>query len=589
MRVHHSLRTFQSPILPPKSAIAWLLALGIAGLAGCGGGDSSSPEQPTGDASITLLAINDFHGNLNASSFKVPDAADPTKTTTVTAGGIEAIGAKVALARTANPNTIFVGGGDLIGASPIVSSLLRDEPTIDALNKMGMEVSVTGNHEFDQGRDELMRMQNGGCNSNDAAKACKYNATYTGAKFKYVAANVIDTATGKTFMPAYYTKRLDGVNVGFVGAILRDAPTIVNPTGIAGLKFTDEADSINNAVKELKAQGVNTVIALVHQGQDAGSVSGAINATDCSKFSGPIVDIAKKLDPSVVAVVSAHSHAYYQCQVNGRLVTQADSSGHLMTEINLKVSRSTGMMTGITSSNIVLDTSKFGKDAAQTDVLSKAKSLTDPIAAQPVAKLGVTQISRTSLPSGESDLGDVIADAQLAETAPANKGGAQIAMMNPGGIRANLPVTPSASMLITYGDVFTVQPFGNTMTVIDLTGAQIRTVLEQQWSSGANQTAPKVLQVSKGFTYTWDNARALGSRVLPESVKLNGVVLVDTQIYRVAVNNFLADGGDNFLEFKKGANRLGGAQDVDAFNSYVQATPSLTPPSAAQKRITRVN
>lgn len=573
----------KSTLLVPslKKTSALLLALGMTGLiAGCA-------TPPAGEANITILAINDFHGNLNPQSFRLPDQADPSKNTTITAGGIETLGAKVALARAANPNTIFVGGGDLIGASPIISSLLRDEPTIDALGKMGMEVSVVGNHEFDQGRNELLRLQNGGCNSNDPAKACKYNANFGGAQYKYIAANIIDTATGKPFLPPYYVKQIDGVKIGFVGATLSDAPTIVNPNGIVGLKFTDEAEAINAAVKDLKAQGVNTIIALVHQGQAGSMPPSTIEKTDCSKFSGPIVDIAKKLDPAVVAVVSGHTHSYYQCTVNGHLVTQADYGARLMTEINLKVARNTGSTTQISSTNVAMDVSKFTKNPTQTAILAQAKGLTDPAAAKPVATLGVAQISRSFAPSGESDLGNVIADSQLADTAAPVRGGAVIALMNPGGVRANLPANPSASKQVTYGDVFTVQPFGNTLVVIDLTGEQIKKVLEQQWSSGGNVTAPKVLQVSKGFSYTWDNNRPVGDRVVPGSIKLNGVALVDSQTYRVTVNDFLANGGDNFTELKNGKNRLGGSVDVEAFNNYLKAAAPVTP--ATEKRITRLN
>ncbi len=535
---------------------------------------------------VTVIGVNDFHGNLLPTSFRVPDPADRTKTLTVQAGGVEAIGGVLADARRANPNTVFVGVGDMTGASPLISALLRDEPTIAALNGLGMAVNVVGNHEFDNGVAELTRFQKGGCASNEPTKACKFNNTFEGAKFQYLAANVLDAATGKPIFPAYKIVQVGKARIAFVGAVLKDTPTVVTPSGVAGLTFADEVASVNAVMPEIKRQRPDAVIALIHQG---GASKDSFDVVDCKTLSGDIVKIAQGLDAGIGAIMTGHTHRGYNCVVpdpagKPRTVIQGDSYGHLLQRLDLQVDTRLHKLLSVKASNVVVDAAKQAKDPAMTTIVAQAKGLTDTLSKQVVATLGAEQITRAANAAGESQLGDVIADSQLAAAAPADKGGAVIAFMNPGGIRADLPVNvPNASKQVTYGDVFTVQPFGNVMMVVTLTGAQIKAALEQQFDNpAAGQN--RILQVSRGFTYTWDNAKPKGEKV--SDVKLNGQPLDPGAKYRVTMNNFLADGGDGFTVFAQGTDRLGGAVDLDAFQNYLKST-TVTPEPAT--RITRLN
>ncbi|UBV41794.1 bifunctional metallophosphatase/5'-nucleotidase [Deinococcus taeanensis] len=537
-------------------------------------------------ADVTVIGVNDFHGNLLPTSFRVPDPADRTKTLTVQAGGIDTIGGVLADARRANPNTVFVGVGDMTGASPLVSALLRDEPTINALNQLGMAVNVVGNHEFDNGVTELMRYQKGGCDSNAPERACKFNPTFAGASFPYIAANVLDEKTGQPILPAYKIVKVGPARIAFVGAVLKDTPTVVTPSGVAGLRFADEVESINRVLPDIKRQRPDAIIALVHQG---GTSKEAFDVVDCKTLTGDIVKIAQSLDPSIGAIMTGHTHRGYNCVVpdpagRPRVVIQGDSYGHLLQRLDLQVDTRLHRLLSVKASNVVVDAAKQAKDPALTALVTKARELTDPLSKQVVATLGVEQITRTANAAGESQLGDVIADSQLAAAAPADKGGAVIAFMNPGGIRADLPVNvPNAGKTVTYGDVFTVQPFGNVMMVITLTGAQIKAALEQQFDNpGAGQN--RILQVSRGFTYTWDNSKPKGEKV--SDVKLNGQPLDPSASYRVTMNNFLADGGDGFTVFAQGTSRLGGNVDLDAFQTYLKAA-AVTPEPL--NRITRLN
>jgi len=541
---------------------------------------------------VVVLGLNDFHGNLVPTGFSgikvpAPTAANPAATANLAAGGAEIIGGYVNSVRSANPDTVLVGGGDLIGASPVISSLLRDEPSVIALSKMGMQVSALGNHEFDQGLKELMRMQNGGCDSNDAAKACKFEANYPGASFKWLGANVVDKDSGKpVFAPYQIVTTASGARIAFVGAVTRVTPTIVTPDGVKTLNFLDEADSVNKFMPEIKAQNPDAIIMLIHEG---GTATDKYNVAGCSSLMGNIVDIAKRVDPAVNAIISGHTHQGYNCLVNGRVVIQGDFYGHLLQRLDLQVDKASHKLLSIKAANVVMDasaTTTIPKDPAETAIVAKAKGLTDAVKNTVVARIAVPQILRAANDAGESALGDVIADSQLAATRSAATGNAVIALMNPGGIRADLPdstnVKPDNS--VNFGDAFTVQPFGNTLTTVTLTGAQLKAVLEQQFdnpTAGSN----RVLQVSAGLTYTWTAAAATGSRV--SDLKLSGTDISPTGTYRVTVNSFLADGGDGFTVLKDGTDRLvqPNLSDVDAFQAYLKANTPVAP--GPQNRITR--
>jgi 5'-nucleotidase len=528
---------------------------------------------------LTLLAINDFHGNLLPSNFRLPNVEEP-----IQAGGIETLATIIKEKEAENPNTLVVGAGDLIGASPLVSSLLRDEVSIDALGKLGLDVSSVGNHEFDKGTEELLRIQNGGCDSSNPTNVCTYQP-YEGAAFLYIAANVINKETGETLLPPYVIRNIDGVDVAFIGAVTSETPTIVVPTGVATLEFTDEAEAINAVVPELQAQGIETMIVLIHEG---GSAEDTFDTVDCATLEGPIVDITKALDPAIDVVVSGHSHRGYQCRVDGRLVTQSDAYGHLLTEIDVTIDRTTKDVLEASSSSIIVDPSKYPPDSAMTEIVTKAKELTDPIANQPVAIIGAEQILREADATGQSPLGNLIADSQLAATSAPELGGAQIAFMNPGGIRADLPPNANAEGLVTFCDTFTVQPFGNVLVTMTLTGEQLELLLEQQW---LDQDRPRILSVSQGFTYTWDESRAPGDKVLTETMTLNGTAIDPASNYRIVINSFLADGGDKFFVLKEGTDRLGGDLDLTALQDYLKGledagTPAIPP---ALDRITRLN
>lgn len=534
---------------------------------------------------VTIIGVNDFHGNLLPTSFKIPDPKDSTKQVAVKAGGIDTIGGILAQARQDNPNTIFVGVGDMTGASPLVSALLRDEPTIKALSDLGMEVNVVGNHEFDNGFKELQRFQKGGCDSNEPTRACKFE-NFTGAKYTYIAANVVDEA-GQHVLPAYKIVTSGKAKIAFVGAVLKDTPTVVSPAGVAGLKFEDEVAAVNRVMPEIKNQHPDAIIALIHQG---GASKDSYDAIDCKTLSGDIVKVAQGLDPDISVIMSGHTHKAYNCLVadpNGKMrtVIQGDAYGHLLQRLDLNVDTANHKLLSLKTRNVLVDSEKLPKDSAMTALMDKAKTMTDPMAKQVVATLGSEQITRTQNAAGESALGNLIADSQLAAASSPATGSAVIAFMNPGGIRADLPaVVPNPSKVVTYGDVFTVQPFGNIMQVETLTGAQIKTILEQQFdNSAAGQK--RMLSVSQGFSYTWDASKPKGDKV--SNMLLNGKPIDPAASYRVTMNNFLADGGDGFTEFAKGTNRMGGAVDLDAFQNYLKANANITAP--ATNRITRLN
>ncbi|MDC8757124.1 bifunctional metallophosphatase/5'-nucleotidase [Janthinobacterium fluminis] len=539
------MKTYLSPL---AAAAALVLLMG-----GCA-------TRSSGPVDINLVALNDFHGNLERSKFRYTSVIDKTPHT-IEAGGIDTVAAALQAWRQEDRELLLVGAGDLVGASPAMSAMWADEPSIGALNLLGLRATSVGNHEFDQGRLELLRQQEGGCVSPRPDKACQYEPTYHGAKFSYLAANVLDSATGKPFMPAYRVETAHGIKIAFIGAVLKGTASVVLASGIAGLEFGDEADAVNRVLPELRAQGVGVFVVLLHQG---GHSSEPFDQPDCSTLKGPIVDVVERLHPSISVVVSGHSHTGYTCRVDGRLVTQADMGGHMLSRIKLSVDPDSKRVLAASARNIVMTQGTYPEDPVMSEYLNAVRERSAAALARPVARLAVASVGREKSAAGETALGNLVADATLAAGQAA---GAQIAFMNNGGLRKDLEA--GADLVSTTGQTQMVLPFGNTLVVMTLTGAQIRALLEQQWGQdGADLHG--VLQVSDGFQYRWDGRRPQGQRVLPGSVRLKGAPLDDAKPYRVVVNNFLAEGGDNFPVFAEGTQRVRThIRDTDALADYL--------------------
>ncbi len=544
---------------------------------------------------VQILAFNDFHGNMkppSGSNGTIRTSNDPI--TTVLAGGAEYFATHVKNLEATNPNTFLVSAGDMIGASPLISALFHDEPTIEAMNLIGLDLIGVGNHEFDEGKDELLRMQygdrsheGGGANTGSSyapARAdgchpvdgCQDGTPFYGSVFQYLAANVIDDSTGNPVLPAYEIKNVKGTKIAFIGETLEGTPLIVTPAGVQGLTFLDEADTVNMLVPRLKRMGVEAMVLLLHQG---GFQTGAWLYNGCNGLGGSIVDIVNRLDDEIDVVVSAHTHQPYNCsganKIDGKIVTSASSFGRIITDIDLTLDRTTDDVVDAQVVNRIV-TRDVAADPEQTALIARYDEIAGPIENRVIGTATADLTTAQNL-AGESSLGDIIADAQLAATSRADFGGSKVAFMNPGGIRA-----PISAGDVTYGELFTTQPFSNTLIVKTCTGAQIEALLEQQW------TTNRVLQISDGFSYTWDSTKPVGDRVDPASIVLDGAPLDLGASYRVTMNSFLADGGDGFTVFRQCTNQLGGEVDVDALVRYFDenSPPGVSP--GPQNRITRL-
>ncbi|MFJ5868366.1 bifunctional metallophosphatase/5'-nucleotidase [Streptomyces parvus] len=564
---------------------------------GHGHGNGHGHKPRTVD--VQLLSFNDLHGNLEppaGSAGNVSKTHPDGTVESIPAGGVEYLATSLRTARKGNPYSVTAAGGDMVGASPLLSGLFHDEPTIEALNKLDLDVTAVGNHEFDEGATELARLQNGGCHP---VEGCyEKGKKFKGADFPYLAANVTKEKTGKPLLKPYTVWKKNGVKIGFIGVTLEGTPDIVTANGVKGLKFHDEVETINKYARELDRKGVKSIVALIHEGGAPASTS---YNYDCDSpgagdgISGPIVDIAKGITPKVDALVTGHTHQAYVCTVpdpsgKPRMVTSASSFGKLYTDTTLTYDRRTNdiVRTSVKSANHVV-TRDQPKAPDMTRLIDRWNKLAAPIANKPQGWISADINGRGST-APEKPLGNVIADAQLEGLAPADKGGAEVAFMNPGGIRADLVHKASGSEgdgVVTYGEAFTVQPFTNMMNVVDLTGAQLVTALQQQ-VSGPNEASPKILQVSKGLTYTLDLTKSGADRVVADTIKLNGEAIDPARTYRVAMNEFLAGGGDGFPALGEGTNKLVGASDLDLFNAYLAAHSSATAPLAppATDRIT---
>ncbi|MER7310842.1 MULTISPECIES: bifunctional metallophosphatase/5'-nucleotidase [Streptomyces] len=564
-------------------------------------GHGHGHHQPSRTVDVQLLSFNDLHGNLEppaGSAGTVSETQADGTVTSVPAGGVEYLATSLRKARKGHAYSVTAAGGDMVGASPLLSGLFHDEPTIEALNKIDLDVTAVGNHEFDEGATELARLQNGGCHP---VEGCyEKGKKFKGADFPYLAANVTSEKTGKPILKPYTVWKKNGVKIGFIGVTLEGTPDIVTANGVKGLKFHDEIETVNKYAKELDRQGVKSIVALIHEGGAPASTS---YNYDCDSpgagdgISGPIVDIAKGISPKVDALVTGHTHQAYVCTVpdpsgKPRMVTSAASFGKLYTDTTLTYDLRTKdiVRTSVKSANHVVSRDQ-AKATDMTKLIARWNKLAAPIADKPQGWISA-DINGRGATTPELPLGDLIADAQLEGLAPADKGGAVVAFMNPGGIRADLVYAASGGEgdgVVTYGEAFTVQPFTNMMNVVDLTGAQLVAALQQQ-VSGSNEASPKILQISEGLTYTLDLTKSGADRVVAGTIRLNGEAIDPAKTYRVAMNEFLAGGGDGFAALGEGTNKLVGPSDLDVFNDYLAAHSTATAPLAppAADRITVV-
>jgi 5'-nucleotidase len=561
-----------------------IIALGVLVFSGC----TTIPAPPPAVVvspvvSVKLIAFNDFHGNLQIPNLRVPvpDASQSTGIRFENAGGVEQFAALVKKLKQQNPLNAVLSAGDMVGATPLMSALFKDEPTIEAMNLIGVDFHAVGNHEFDYGVAHLKRLQSGGCEKSAATGQpdCKGRPAYMGANFPFLAANVRAESEGKTLFPSYGVKEFDGIKVAFIGLTLRNTPQLVRPSGTVGLSFLDEAETVNQLLPELKAKGIHAVVVVVHEG---GQQSGGIN--DCTDFNGPAKDIVSRLGPEVSVVITGHTHRYYICDVAGKRVTSAGSYGTLLTEIDVDLDRATGKVSRTVARNIVVKPD--GPKAAElTAFVERYKALSEPLEKRIVANVA-RELSAVSVPGGESTLGNLIADAHLYATASPDRGGAVIAFNNRGSLRA--PIIPEASGGVSYGALFKTQPFQNDLVVMNLKGAEIKNVLEQQWSAETEGRFSRIMGVSKGFSYVWDAAKPIGSRVVAGSMKLNGVPIRSDLEYRVVVNSFVAAGTEGFTVFSDGRDRQVSVLDLDALVEYLGANSPYIPP-ALGPRIVRLN
>jgi len=523
---------------------------------------------------VQLLAFNDFHGQLEPPTGKnalVQTAGEP-----VEAGGAEYFATWLKKLSAAHGRTVIVAAGDNIGATPLLSAAFHDEPTIEALNIVGLAITSVGNHEFDEGIVELGRLQRGGCHPKDGCFGTP-ETHFEGAKFTYLAANVVLDGTSDTLFPPYEVRRFDDIPVAFIGMTLEGTPSVVTANGVKGVSFKDEADTVNALVPKLQAQGIHAIVVLLHEG---GYTTGRYD--QCEGISGPVFDVVKRFDKEVDVVVTGHTNAAHICDIEGRLVTSASFAGRMVSDIRLMLDPVSRDVVTKSATNVIV-TRDVEKAPALTALIGKYKDLVRGIEARVVGTIAADLV-RQQGPTGESPLGSLIADAQLFAESDPSAGGAELALMNPGGIRGDLTVAAISAGEkpgeVTFGEVFAVQPFQNALVTMTLSGAQLERVLEEQFALAGNERdPPKMLQISAGLTYTWDATRPPGDRIDPAKVEVLAKPLDLTRNYRVVMNEFLGNGGDGFETLKSGSERKIGIVDSDALDFYLRQHPGLVAPA----------
>lgn len=540
-----------------------------------------APKKPSLQ-SVQLLSFNDFHGHLEATDAPLSAVHDPSRTPV---GGAEYLSSTLTRLRESvgDGRSLTVAAGDLIGGSTFLSGLFHDEPAVESLNAMGLDVSSVGNHEFDEGTTELLRMQDGGCHPKDG---CYFpEEPYAGADFPWLAANVVKKDGSGTFLPGTWVADVAGVRVGFIGMTLEATDQLVSPGGVSSVTFEDEVETANAEAARLVASGVEAIVVLMHEG---GANSGTYDS--CVGISEPIATMATRFSPEIDQIVTGHTHNPYVCSIpdpagNPRLVTSAADYGRVVTESILKIDRFTGEVDRAASTARNHLVTRTTADPALTGIIDKWKALSDPLAARVVGTHAEDIIGHSDPRANrsiETPMGALVADAILWGTSGEN-GGAQLAFMNVGGVRQSLPMLPRYGEQpgeITYAEAFDIAPFGNLLNTVTMTGAQIKALLEQQYRVSSTGSASTLsLCVSDGFTYTWDASAPQGSKVVAGSMRLHGVPVEPDATYRVGTLSFLAQGGDGFSTFTQASALTGGPEDLANLVAYFEAHPGLRAPA----------
>jgi 5'-nucleotidase len=533
---------------------------------------------------LRIIAFNDFHGHLEPGDnvVQVPDPDDPSRSVPLRSGGAAYLASRIRQLRGEVRHSVVLSAGDLIGAAPLISGLFFDEPTIEVMNEIGIDMNAVGNHEFDRGAEELLRIARGGCRTEAAvgrASCSGLDGSYAGARFPFLSANIEDSR-GRPLFAATLVREVDGIKVGFIGAVTRNTPGIVQADGIAGLRFSAEAQAVNTAAAALRARGVEAIVAVIHEG---GVAEGGFNG--CVNPRGAVFDIERQLDRSIDVVLSAHTHRGYNCRIGERIVIQAASYGRLVAVVDLMLDRASGdvlggqtrarnvpVPNGLSRSDRLSATyPDLPPDARVAAIVEHYRAHSAPIAVRTVGRIAAP-FGRSASAGGDSALGRLIADAHLAAT---RHEGAVVAFTNPGGIRTELR-SHAVDGSINHADVYAVQPFGNALVTMTLSGAQLKRLLEQQWSAHSPERA-RMLQPSRGLTYTWDPTRPVGDRVLAESLRLDDRRVDAERRYRVTVNDFLAFGGDGFSVLHEGTDAVGGPLDIDALTQFIRSESAAKP------------
>jgi 5'-nucleotidase len=605
-----------------RSRLSFVAALAVASSAALVGVPSvaDAAPKPKPDVPVQLIAMNDFHGRIEntagADSQQItapgPDGAygTPDDIKTIVGGAanvastVKQLQDSFAATSGEKSGSWFVGAGDLISASPFESSVFKDEPTIEVLDAMGLDASSVGNHEFDRGTEELRRISaaTDGTYTDDVT-ACQGivvgetgcfgegEHAFDGADFPYLAANVVSKETGEPMLPPYQVFDIPGGRkVALIGVVTETTPTIVAPDGVADVEFIDEADAVNKYVPELTRRGVEAIGVLIHEGGQQNGPTGA-DPNGCNSLTGPIVDINNRIVDEVDLIVSAHTHAAYNCQLpvpggRPRLVTSAGFYGRLVSDIRLTLDGRTGEVDRTATYQATnVPVTRTNPDAQVQSIVDYwvAKSAVAGNRVVGSATADIKNAASAGRPF-EQPIGNLVAQAQLEGLQEEQFDFPVIAFMNPGGVRTDILAGE-----VTYRELFNVQPFGNTANTITLTGADIDDVLEQQYQQDPDGAGPLdagprktrlTMGTNEGFVWSYDLTKAYGDRVPDASIKLDGVTIDPAASYRVAANSFLTAGGDSFTAFLNGSAVTTGPVDVDVLVEYFEANSPVSPPPA---------